>query len=107
VKQHKHKDYTNRITQRMAYKPKEAPNKGLVEKIMDSVTGEAAYCIRCGEPMNKFDLEQPLCEKHYQIWVKYNDKKYKEKFCHACGLQEPNISFGKPIGRVCFNRLYK
>ncbi|MCX6682206.1 MAG: hypothetical protein NTY71_04395 [Methanoregula sp.] len=107
MRQHEHKDYPDRITQRMAYNLKEAQNKGLVEKIMDSVTGEAAYCIRCGGPMNTFDREMPLCEKHYQIWVKYKKIKYEEKFCHACGIQKPDISFEKPTCRVCFNRLYK
>ena len=100
-------NYPPKSSQKPAYKPTEAPNKGIFTKIVDSVIGEEAYCIRCGEPMDKFNLKKPLCDKCYPIWAKYKDIKYKEKYCHACGQQEPGISFEKPISSVCFNRLYK
>jgi hypothetical protein len=100
-------NYPPKSSQKPVYKPTEAPNKGIFTKIVDSVIGEEAYCIRCGEPMDKFNLKKPLCDKCYPIWAKYKDIKYKEKYCHACGQHESGISFEKPISSVCFNRLYK
>jgi phosphatidylserine/phosphatidylglycerophosphate/cardiolipin synthase-like enzyme len=100
-------NYQSNSSQKPAYKPKEAPNKGIFTKLVDSVIGEEAYCIRCGELMDKFNLEKPLCDKHYASWAKYKDIKYKEKVCHACGQEKSNISYEKPICRDCFNRLYK
>jgi len=100
MKQHEHKDYSHGSSQKPAYKPKEAPNKGMFDKILDSVMGEEAYCIRCGEPMEKYNLRKPLCDEHYPIWAKYKDIKYKEKFCHACGQQKPNVSYENQFVRV-------
>jgi phosphatidylserine/phosphatidylglycerophosphate/cardiolipin synthase-like enzyme len=97
----------NKSPQKMAYKPKEAPNKGIINTILDSITGEAAFCIRCGDAMQKYNLEKPLCDRCYPRWAKYKDITYKEKFCHYCGEQRPNISYEKPICIDCFKHLYK
>jgi hypothetical protein len=107
TKQNDQSNYPSKSSQKIVYKPKEAPKKSLFSKVLDSVLGEEAYCIRCGHSVDKFNLEMPLCERHYQIWAKYKDIKYKEKFCHACGKPKPNISFEKPTCRVCFDDLYK
>ena len=92
-----------------AYKPTVAPNKGLITKILDTVTGEAAYCIRCGKPIGKFDLQHPYCDKCHASWAKYKNPKYKEKFCHACGSDKSGstISFEKPTCKSCFAEYYK
>ncbi len=55
-------------SQRTVHKPTEAPNKGLITKILDTVTGEAAYCIRCGKGTPVFDLQKPYCDKCYASW---------------------------------------
>jgi hypothetical protein len=89
------------------HKPKEDPRKGLFTKIIDSVIGEEAYCIRCGHSMGKFNLEKPLCDKCYPKWAQFKKKDYPERLCHACGELKSNISYEKPICRGCFNRLYK
>ena len=93
--------------QKTVYKPKEAPNKGLFTKMVDSVLGEEAYCIRCGHSMEKYNLEKPLCNNCYPIWAKHKNIDYHEKHCHACGELKPNISYNKPTCRDCYNRLYK
>lgn len=66
------------------------------------------YCIRCGEKI-KFDPYHPLCDKCYQIWAKFGDKKYQEKYCHACGKNEPShkSSYEKPICYSCYKLLFK
>jgi len=89
------------------YKPKEAPNKGLFTKVLDSVIGEEAYCIRCGHSIAKYNLEKPLCNKCFPIWANHKNKlKYPEKHCHACGELKSNISFEKPVCYDCFCRLH-
>jgi len=94
---------------RTVYKPTEAPNKGLITKILDTVTGESAYCIRCGKPMAKFDLQKPYCDKCYASWAKYKNPKYKERYCHGCGSDTTKspISFEKPTCKACFTEYFK
>ena len=107
VKQSGYKDNANKIPQKVVYKPKEAPNKGLFTKMIDSVLGEEAYCIRCGHSMGKYNLEKPLCNNCFPIWAKHKNIKYPEKHCHACGELKSNISFEKPTCIECFHRLHK
>jgi len=95
--------------QHTVYKPTEAPNKGLITKILDTVTGEAAYCIRCGKPLERYNLQQPFCEKCYPLWARYKNETYKEKFCHACGSSKTGspISFAKPTCKACYTEYHK
>lgn len=94
--------------QRTVHKPTEAPNKSLFIKILDTVTGQEAFCIRCGKPIEKFNLQMPYCDKCYSSWVRYKNIKYKEKFCHACGCEERKnpTTFEKPVCKQCFVKLY-
>lgn len=94
---------------RLAKKPTEAPNKGLIDKILDTVIGKEAYCIRCGKSIEKFDLQKPYCDKCYASWARYRNPKYKEKHCHACGkeMKKYPSSFEKPVCGDCFTKLYK
>lgn len=98
-----------KIPQKTVFKPTEAPNKGLFTKILDTVTGEAAFCIRCGKGMPKFDLHKPYCDTCYASWARYKNPKYKEKFCHGCGCDDTKsvISFEKPTCKSCFTEYYK
>ena len=94
---------------KLAHKPTEAPNKSTLLKILDIVTGEEGYCIRCGTGLKKYDLQHPYCDKCYASWARYKNPKYKEKYCHACGQAEPNhpTSYEKPVCKHCFTKLYK
>jgi hypothetical protein len=107
TKQNHQLNYPSKSSQKSVYKPKEAPRKGLFTQIINSVLGEQAYCIRCHEPMEKFDLEKPLCYICYAKWVRYKKMDYPEKYCHACGELKPNITYGKPICYACYNSIYK
>jgi hypothetical protein len=100
-------NYPPKYSEKPVYKPKISPNKGIFTKIVDSVIGEEAYCIRCGHSMEKFNLEKPLCDKCYPKWAQFKKKDYSERHCHACGELKSNISYEKPTCRECFNRLYK
>jgi hypothetical protein len=94
---------------RTVFKPTAAPNKSTLIKILDIVTGEAAFCIRCGRGMPRFDLQKPYCDKCYASWARYKNPKYKEKFCHGCGSDETKsvISFEKPTCKSCYTKFYK
>ena len=94
---------------RTVFKPTVAPNKGLITKILDTVTGEAAYCIRCGKAMSTFNLQKPYCDKCYTSWARYKNPKYEEKYCHGCGMGDTKstISFEKPTCKSCFKEYYK
>jgi hypothetical protein len=94
---------------RMVFKPTAAPNKSTLIKILDIVTGEAAFCIRCGRGMPRFDLQKPYCDKCYASWARYKNPKYKEKFCHGCGSDstKSTISFEKPTCKICYTKFYK
>jgi hypothetical protein len=94
---------------RTVFKPTVPPNKGLITKILDTVAGEAAYCIRCGKGMPRFDLQKPYCDKCFTSWARYKNPKYKEKYCHACGDDKTKsvISFEKPTCKSCYTEYYK
>ena len=102
-------DHTRITHQHTVHKPTEPPNKSLLGKILDTVTGESAYCIRCGKGLDRFDLQKPYCDKCYASWARYRNPKYKEKYCHACGLADEKYptSFEKPVCKHCFTKLYK
>ena len=86
-------------------KPKMTQNKGLLGNIVDSVTGEEAYCIRCDQPMDKFNTDRPLRNNCYPIWVQYKDPNYKERYCHSCGQEKNSISYAKPVCYDCYQHM--
>jgi hypothetical protein len=63
------------------------------------------YCIRCRSQM-EFNPDKPLCSKCYQIWAKYSDKAYPEKYYHVCG-KESKQAVEKPVCYSCYKKLYK
>ena len=66
----------------------------------------SGHCIRCGEPID-FDANKPLCGQCYQIWARYADPDYAEKYCHRCGKEKSAISMGKPLCLPCFRQADK
>jgi len=99
--------YQQKAPQKMIHKPKEAPKKGVLTKMLDTVLGEEAYCIRCGEPLEGYNIEKPLCDRCYPIWAQFKKQDYPEKFCHACGQEKSNISYQKPVCYDCYKKSYK
>ena len=53
------------------------------------------YCIRTGVEI-PFNIKQPLCDKAFDSWAKFNDSEYAEKFCHFSGESSK--------GETCYSR---
>ena len=94
---------------RTVFKPTEAPNKGLFTKILDIVSGEDAYCIRCGKGMPKrFDLQKPYCDKCYSSWARYKNENTRKNTAMDVGDDiKSQTSFLKPICKHCFTKYHK
>jgi len=95
-------------TEESASVRKEPPKKVPTKQVERSESHDSGYCIRCGEKI-KLDPNHPLCDKCYLIWAKFGDTKYQEKYCHACGKNEPShkSSYEKPICYPCYKKLFK
>ncbi len=61
------------------------------------------YCIRCREqiPLN---VTQPLCVSCMRVWSNFRDPNYPERFCHFCGKESDDISFGLPMEYNCYQQ---
>lgn len=59
-------------------------------------------CIRCGRQIS-FNPSKPLCPECYKAWAVYQNEKYEEPYCHACGAKR-TVTFAKPVCRACYNR---
>lgn len=108
-KQQYRADPSRKTVKRTVFKPTAPPNKSTLVKILDIVTGESAFCIRCGKGLSRFNLEKPYCDKCYVSWARYKNPKYKEKYCHGCGGMTTTIpaTFEKPLCKACFTKFYK
>lgn len=77
-----------------------------VEKVIKSDTGqpkkplEKGHCIRCGNSISLNPLV-PYCKDCYNVWKKYGDEEYEEKFCHICGKEEITTK-AKPSCYNCY-----
>ena len=107
VKPAARQQYQQKTPQKVIHKPKEAPKKGVFTKMLDSVLGEEAYCIRCGKQLQQYNIEKPLCDQCYPKWAQFKKLDYPETYCHACGQKKKNISYQKPVCYECFNQFYK
>lgn len=58
------------------------------------------YCIRCKTDI-RLNLQAPYCYSCYSVWKKFENRAYKEKYCHNCGV-ENSSSFLKPVCLVCY-----
>ena len=86
-------------------KLKVPPKKRLFEKVVDSVLGEAAYCIRCGATID-YNPEKPYCPKCFASWARFNNPDYKEKFCHKCGAKYATTKT-RPVCDDCYKTYYR
>jgi len=62
------------------------------------------YCIRTGVEI-PFSLDKPMSYDAYKSWSKYEDRDFKEKYCHFSG--EPSFgetSYNKPILRKNYKK---
>jgi len=86
-------------------KLKAPPKKGFLEKALDSVLGEEAHCIRCGE-MIDYNPEKPYCPKCFASWARFNNPDYKEKVCHKCGTKHTTTKT-RPVCNDCYKTYYR
>lgn len=86
-------------------KLKTPPKKGFLEKALDSVLGEVAHCIRCGE-MIDYNPEKPYCPKCFASWSRFNNPEYKEKYRHKCETKRATTKI-KPICNDCYTAYYR
>jgi len=84
---------------------KAPPKKGLFEKVVDSVLGETAYCIRCGKTID-YNPEKPYCPKCFASWARFNNPDYREKVCHKCGAKRTTTKT-RPICNGCYKTYYR
>jgi hypothetical protein len=55
------------------------------------------YCIRTGKKI-PFNPQKPFSEESYQLWAKFANKDYPEKYCHFSGeSSNGETAFSKPI----------
>ncbi|KUK68846.1 MAG: Uncharacterized protein XD88_1723 [Methanocalculus sp. 52_23] len=94
-----------KTTRTISPKLKVPPKKGLLEKALDSVLGEVAYCIRCGETID-YNPEKPYCPKCFASWARFNNPDYKEKVCHKCGTKHTTTKT-RPVCNDCYKTYYR
>ena len=106
---HYNADLFQKPPKKTVFKPTKPPRKGIITKILDTVSGEAAWCIRCGKALPEFDLQKPYCDSCFRSWSRFKNDKYREKFCHGCGsdVTLSVISFEKPLCRSCYEEYYR
>ena len=92
-------------TRTISPKLKVPPKKGFLEKALDSVLGEVAYCIRCGETID-YNPEKPYCPKCFASWARFNNPDYKEKVCHKCGTKHTTTKT-RPVCNDCYKTYYR
>jgi phosphatidylserine/phosphatidylglycerophosphate/cardiolipin synthase-like enzyme len=92
-------------TRTISPKLKVPPKKGLFEKVVDSVLGETAYCIRCGKTID-YNPEKPYCPKCFASWARFNNPDYKEKVCHKCGTKHTTTKT-RPVCNDCYKTYYR
>jgi hypothetical protein len=55
------------------------------------------YCIRTGA-LIPFNIKQPYSKEAFEIWSKWKNKDYKEKYCHYSGeASNGDTCFAKPV----------
>ena len=63
------------------------------------------YCIRTKETI-PFNPTRPYSKAAYDIWVIYGNINYKERYCHACGNENPSTMI-KPVCDECIRKTWK
>lgn len=74
-----------------------------ISSYLGSAGQTVGVCIRCGGRI-KFNTSLPLCGNCYSIWLKYNNRRYREKLCHSCGKQA-QTTLARPLCIDCYKKL--
>ncbi len=85
-------------------KEQNSPAVGFLKEIGKALglSEQKGYCIRGGEEI-PYNVDYPLCGRHFFLWKEYSDPDYKENYCHRCG-ESIRTSFRKPLCASCFNK---
>lgn len=79
------------------------PAKDSVRRTKTSSTRKnSGCCIRCKANI-PLDPSKPYCANCFNVWVKYEDPDYKEKYCHWCG-KTTRTTIEYPFCRSCYNK---
>ena len=83
-------------------KVQNSPAVGFLKEIGKALglSEQKGYCIRGGEEI-PYNVDYPLCGKHFFLWKEYADPDYKEHYCHRCG-ERHRTSFSRPLCLSCF-----
>lgn len=60
------------------------------------------YCIRC-KKFIPFNPDIPLCHSCLEVWLKFWNLEYTEKYCHQCG-KKVSTTFRKPRCYGCWHK---
>ncbi|MCA6363516.1 MAG: hypothetical protein IM638_10795 [Bacteroidetes bacterium] len=73
--------------------------RNLFEKLADTFSHQG-YCLRCKSKL-QYNPHAPYCTSCYASWVQWENREFKEKFCHCCG--EANASsMNRPLCKYCY-----
>jgi hypothetical protein len=69
----------------------------IYSKSQNQTTRQTGYCIRTGEKI-PFNPQRPFSAEAFQLWNKYANPNFPEKYCHYSGeLSNKQTSFSNPI----------
>ena len=89
------------------YKKRSAPKKIAPRRAnrarAATKTPTTGVCIRCGKTDLPVDPTKPYCSECYGTWKKFENKDYKENYCHTCG-EEYAATLLKPLCLKCFKK---
>ncbi len=74
--------------------------KGAKSILESEIQRNAGYCIRCKRRM-PYDIDRPLCDECFEVWVQYGDPTYPEQYCHSCGRRVPTTK-ARPRCNSCY-----
>ena len=82
--------------------PKLAP--GQPPQLVTYADPPAAYCIRSGQPITQYAPQRPMsvnCWDEYRYLPLPLFRFRPQRFCHRCGTEAPDITFGSPLCGDC------
>lgn len=85
--------FNNKSYKKVFKKPKQKKQHQKNEHLENGI----GYCIRTGKEI-PFNIEKPLEYKAFQMWNKYKNPEFPEKYCHYSGeLSKGKTNVNKPI----------
>jgi hypothetical protein len=73
--------------------------RNFLEKIAD-VLSHQGYCLRCKTKL-QYNPNAPYCPSCYGSWVQWENREFKEHFCHRCGEAQAS-TMNRPLCKYCY-----